>query len=294
MKPKWADNFGVYLREEKNLSALTVKSYLSDIRDFLQFLSSQKRFVSDIDYPVVRGYLAALHRKSLARSTLARRVAALRVFFHYLYLKGKLTSFPLMSLRAPKLEKRIPSFLEEDEVARLLESVERKNFSGLRDRAALELLYGTGMRVAELVNLDLENVGLREEIVKIKGKGDKERIVPLGRWALDALIQYLEERERKTQQGVKALFLNKSGTRLSDRAVRKRLSKYLELAGISKSASPHTLRHSFATHLINRGADLRSVQELLGHERISTTQIYTHVSPKRLKEVYEKSHPRAR
>ena len=147
--------------------------------------------------------------------------------------------------------------------------------------------------MAELVGLDLENVDLREEIVKIKGKGDKERIVPLGRWAMDALTQYLEERERKIQQGVKALFLNKSGTRLSDRAVRKRLSKYLELAGISKSASPHTLRHSFATHLINRGADLRSVQELLGHERISTTQIYTHISPKRLKEVYEKAHPRA-
>ncbi|TET63589.1 tyrosine recombinase XerC [Candidatus Aerophobetes bacterium] len=293
MKPKLADNFGVYLRQEKNLSALTVKSYLSDIRDFLQFLSSQKRHGSEIDYPMVRGYLAALQRKSLARSTVARRVASLRVFFHYLYLKGGLTNFPLMSLRAPKLEKRIPSFLEEDEVARLLESAERKNFSGLRDRAALELLYGTGMRVAELVGLDLQNVDLREEIVKIKGKGEKERIVPLGRWAMDALTQYLEERERKIQQGVKALFLNKSGTRLSDRAVRKRLSKYLELAGISKSASPHTLRHSFATHLINRGADLRSVQELLGHERISTTQIYTHISPKRLKEVYEKAHPRA-
>ena len=293
MKPKLADNFGVYLREEKNLSALTVKSYLSDIKDFLQFLTLHKKNVSEIDYPVVRGYLAALQRKSLARSTLARRVASLRVFFHYLYLNGNLTNFPLMSLRAPKLEKRIPSFLEEDEVARLLESAERKNFSGLRDRAALELLYGTGMRVAELVGLDLENVDLREEIVKIKGKGDKERIVPLGRWAMDALTQYLEERERKIQQGVKALFLNKSGTRLSDRAVRKRLSKYLEPAGISKSASPHTLRHSFATHLINRGADLRSVQELLGHERISTTQIYTHVSPKRLKEVYEKAHPRA-
>jgi len=293
MKLEWAEKFGIYLREEKNLSFLTVKSYLSDTKDFLQFLSSYKKNVNEVDYPLVRRYLAALQKKGLFRSTLARRVASLRSFFHYLHLKGKLTNFPLMSLRGPKLERRIPSFLEEDEVRRLLESAGRKNFFSLRDRAALELLYGTGMRVAELVDLDLENVDLREEIVKIKGKGNKERMVPLGRYALDALIHYLEEREGKIQPGAKALFINKSGTRLSDRAVRKRLDKYLELAGIYKSASPHTLRHSFATHLINRGADLRSVQELLGHERISTTQVYTHVYPKRLKEVYQKAHPRA-
>jgi integrase/recombinase XerC len=294
MKLEWTEKFGLYLREEKNLSSLTVKSYLSDTKDFLQFLSSHKKNVNDVDYPLVRRYLAVLQKKGLSRSTLARRVASLRGFFHWLHLKGKLTDFPLMSLRGPKLGRRIPSFLEEDEVTRLLESAGRKNFFSLRDRAVLELLYGTGMRVAELVDLDLEDVDLREEIVKIKGKGDKERIVPLGRYALDALIHYLEEREGKIQQGAKALFINKSGMRLSDRAVRKRLDKYLEVAGIYKSASPHTLRHSFATHLLNRGADLRSVQELLGHERISTTQVYTHVSPKRLKEVYEKAHPRAR
>ena len=293
MKPKWADKFRLYLREEKNLSFLTVKSYLSDTEDFLQFLSSHKKNVDEVDYPLVRRYLAALQKKGLSRSTLARRVATLKSFFQYLRTKEKLANFPLMSLRAPKLEKRIPSFLEEDEVACLLESAERKNFFGLRDRVALELLYGTGMRVAELVGLDLEDVDLREEIVKIKGKGNKERIVPLGRWALDALLHYLDKREGKIQQGVKALLINKSGRRLSDRAVRKRLKRYLLLAGISKSAGPHTLRHSFATHLLNRGADLRSVQELLGHERISTTQVYTHVSPKRLKEVYQKAHPRA-
>jgi len=293
MQLEWLDKFSQYLTQEKNFSFHTVKSYRSDIKDFLGFLSFKEKDLKEIGYPVVREYLASLQRQGLAKSTLARRTSSLREFFGYLYLKGYRTSFLLANLRSPKLGKKIPSFLEEDEIEKLLESVEGEDFFHRRDKAALELLYATGMRAAELVGLNIEALDFGAETVKVKGKGDKERIIPVGRCAIKALTRYLGVREEKVKPGVEAVFLNRFGKRLSDRALREKLNKYLKLVNIHKVSGPHSLRHSFATHLLNRGADIRSVQELLGHERLSTTQVYTHLSIKRLKEIYKKAHPRA-
>lgn len=289
----WLNNFTIYLREEKNFSFLTVKSYSADIRDFLKFLKSKNVKAEDADYPKVREYLSFLLDEGLGKSTLARRVSSLRCFFHYLQIKGYISSFPIPFLRSPKLEKKIPSFLEEDEVERLLNGIKGKGFSFLRDKAFLELLYGTGMRIAELIGLNIRDVDFGAELIKVRGKRGKERLVPLGSFATKALNNYLGIREEKFGSLKEAIFLNKFGNRVSDRWMRKRLESYLKQTGILKPATPHTLRHSFATHLLNRGADLRSVQELLGHEKLSTTQIYTHITPKRLKQVYEKAHPRA-
>ncbi len=191
------------------------------------------------------------------------------------------------------MEKRIPSFLEEEEVESLLSSVKGNSFFHCRDKAVLELLYATGMRIAELTNLNMDNIDFAGQTVKVRGKGNKERIIPVGNYSLKALTDYRALRRDKARPGVKALFLNKFGHRLSDRFMRKQINRYLDLADIHKVSGPHSLRHSFATHLLNRGADIRSVQELLGHERLSTTQIYTHLSIERLKEVYDKAHPRA-
>lgn len=293
MQIEHLNRFQQYLTQERNLSYQTVKSYSSDIKDFLNFLSSRKKELEEVGYPTVREYLSSLQKRSLQKSTLARRVSVLKNFFHYLYLKGYLSSFILSGLRGPKLEKKIPSFLEEEEVESLLNSVKGNNFFHYRDKAALELLYATGMRIAELADLNIDNIDFAVETVKVRGKGNKERIIPLGNYALKALTAYRELRREKAKPGVKALFLNKSGQRLSDRFMRKKINRYLDLADIHKVSGPHSLRHSFATHLLNRGADIRSVQELLGHERLSTTQIYTHLSIKRLKEVYDKAHPRA-
>ncbi|MCD6318706.1 tyrosine recombinase XerC, partial [Candidatus Aerophobetes bacterium] len=249
--------------------------------------------VKDADYPKVREYLSFLLDKGLEKSTLARRVSSLRCFFHYLQIKGYISSFPLSFLRSPKLKKKIPSFLEEDEVEKLLNGIEGGGFSFLRDKAFLELLYGTGMRIAELIGLNIQDVDFGSELIKVRGKRGKERLVPFGSFAAEALNNYLAVREEKFGSLKEAIFLNKFGNRVSDRWMRKRLKNYLRQTGILKPATPHTLRHSFATHLLNRGADLRSVQELLGHEKLSTTQVYTHITPKRLKQVYEEAHPRA-
>ena len=293
MQIEWLNRFQQYLTQERNLSYQTVKSYSSDIKDFLSFLSSRKKELKEVGYPTVREYLSSLQKRSLQKSTLARRVSVLKNFFHYLCLKGYLSSFILSGLRGPKLQKKIPSFLEEEEVEKLLSSVKGEGFFYYRDKAALELLYATGMRIAELADLNIDNIDFTGETVKVRGKGNKERIIPVGNYALKALTAYRELRREKAKPGVKALFLNKSGQRLSDRFMRKKINRYLNLADIHKVSGPHSLRHSFATHLLNRGADIRSVQELLGHERLSTTQIYTHLSIKRLKEVYDKAHPRA-
>jgi len=290
---KFLSQFTQYLKNEKSLSPQTVKAYLSDIRDFGKYLSSIHKDVEEVDYFLARRYLRKLQEKGRVKSTLARRVAALRCFFHYLYSKGYLASFLLANLRSPKLDKRIPSFLEEDEVKSLLETVEGEDFFRCRDRAILELLYATGMRIAEIVGLNIDDLDLSEEVVRVKGKGGKERMIPLGRYAIEALADYLRKRKERVKVGEEAVFLNRFGKRLSETAIRRKLKDYLALAEISKRVTPHTMRHSFATHLLNRGADLRVVQELLGHERLSTTQIYTHITPRRLKEVYQKSHPRA-
>ncbi len=289
----WLNNFAIYLREEKFFSFSTVKSYVADVRDFLEFLKSKSIKVEDVDHRKAREYLSFLLDKGLKKSTLARRVSSLRCFFHYLQAKGYISSFFLSSLRTPKLEKKIPSFLEEEEIEKLLDGMKGRGFSFLRDKASLELLYGTGMRIAELIGLNIQDVDFGSELIKVRGKREKERLLPFGGFAAKALNNYLGIREEKFGSLKEAVFLNRFGNRISDRWMRKKLKSYLQQTGILKPATPHTMRHSFATHLLNRGADLRSVQELLGHEKLSTTQIYTHITPKRLKQVYEESHPRA-
>jgi integrase/recombinase XerC len=242
-----------------------------------------------VDYLTLRKYLAFLKSKNLKPRTLARKISCLRTFFRFLCREGYLKSNPSALLLTPKLDKRLPEFLTEEEMLKLLNAPAKDNPAGLRDRAILETLYSTGMRIGELVGLDTEDVDFISGVVKVRGKGKKERLLPIGEKALSALREYVDKRKKQTKE----LLLNKNGTRLTDRGVRDIMEKYIRRISLKENISPHTLRHSFATHLLNRGADLRSVQELLGHVNLSTTQIYTHLSTERLKNIYDKAHPRA-
>jgi integrase/recombinase XerC len=220
----------------------------------------------------------------------------LRSFYKFLVKRNQLSSNPVMAVRTPKQDKRLPHFLEYDQVKRLLETPPLDNWLGARDRAIMETLYSTGVRVSELVALNMDDVDFLSEVVHIRGKGKKERIVPIGTSALQFIQHYMEFRSKRANSNPnfdsRVLFVNKHGRRLSTRSVRRKMDKYLKMAGLDISISPHTLRHSFATHMLNNGADLRSVQELLGHQSLSTTQVYTHLTTKKLKDVYDKAHPR--
>lgn len=286
---RYIEKFIRYLQIEKNYSAHTILNYRLDLEDFGKFLGEAE--LEKIDYLVLRKYLATLKEKNLGVRTINRRLSALRSFFKFLVREGLLKNNPITSLSSPKQEKHLPIFLTENEVTQLIEAVSPKeaNERSLRDRAVLETFYSTGMRISELVGLSTEDIDFIGGIVKVKGKGKKERICPIGDIAISAIRAYLEKRKRQSE----ALFLNKSGRRITARGIRNIVTKYLRLASIKQGVSPHTLRHSFATHLLNRGADLRSVQELLGHVNLSTTQIYTHLTTERLKAVYNKAHPRA-
>ncbi len=289
------EKFLTYLRVEKNYSKHTLTGYMHDLREFYRFLDGRTPETTDKD--VLRKYLASLQAQGLMKKSVARRMASLRTFFRYLVREGTITTNPTMAIRNPKIEKRLPIVLDESEVALLLDSPET-DLSGRRDKAMLETIYSTGMRVSELVQLNLESVDFIGGVCRVLGKGGKERLCPIGDKALRSLRDYLDMREKKTKKNDRVLFMNhsrnQSGSRLTDRSVRRILNKYIEKTSMKQRISPHVLRHSFATHLLNRGADLRSVQELLGHENLSTTQIYTHVSTQRLKEAYELSHPRAK
>lgn len=289
------EKFLTYLRVEKNYSKHTLTGYMHDLREFYRFLDGKTPEATDKD--VLRKYLASLQAQGLMKKSVARRMASLRTFFRYLVREGTITTNPTMAIRNPKIEKRLPIVLDESEVALLLDSPDT-DLSGRRDKAMLETIYSTGMRVSELVQLNLESVDFIGGVCRVLGKGGKERLCPIGDKALRSLRDYLDMREKKTKKNDRVLFMNhsrnQSGSRLTDRSVRRILNKYIEKTSMKQRISPHVLRHSFATHLLNRGADLRSVQELLGHENLSTTQIYTHVSTQRLKEAYELSHPRAK
>jgi len=289
-----AAKFLMHLRAEKNSSAHTIKAYEHDLKQFYRLLAD--RPISSVSKDMVRSYLAEMNSQGLSKRTVGRRMAALRTFFRYLVREGYVEKSPLATVRNPKLDKKLPIVMEEGEVARLLDSPE-DDLSGRRDRALLETLYSTGMRVSELVGLKLDKVDFISGVCRVFGKGSKERLCPIGDRALRNIRRYLEMREEKGFPKGGAVFLNhsknKKGSPLTARSVCRVLERYIERASRSHGISPHTLRHSFATHLLNRGADLKSVQELLGHENLSTTQIYTHVSSTRLKEVYAKAHPRA-
>jgi len=288
---RYIEKFKTYLTIEKNASPHTVLNYLKDLEGFEAVLSGKK--AEDVDYFAIRKYLAELTQKNMAKKSIARKLSTLRTFFRFLYRDGYISSNPATGVSTPKLDKKLPVFLDEYKVERLLTAATKKDFAGLRDRAILETLYSTGIRVSELVNIMVSDVDFISGLVKVLGKGRVQRLAPIGDPAVGAIREYMSARSKKGWNAKPALFLNKAGGKLTDRSVRRIIDKYIRLAAITEKISPHSLRHSFATHLLNRGADLRIVQELLGHKNLSTTQIYTHVSSERLKSVYDKAHPRA-
>jgi len=249
-----------------------------------------------VDPEEVRRFLLYLDAQDYSKSTTARKLATLRSFYKFCLRRGYVSSNPLVSIRTPKQEKRLPKYLELDQILRLLQTPDDTTLLGSRDRAMLEVMFSTGVRVSELVDLRVEDVDFMGECIRVRGKGKKERISPVSPSALGALRRYLEIRRndpRSAHFDPEMLFINKHGRRLSTRSVRRKLDKYLQEAGLDPTVSPHTLRHSFATHMLNNGADLRSVQELLGHQSISTTQTYTHLINRRVKESYDDAHPRS-
>ncbi len=292
----WIADFINYLSVERGLALNTLESYGRDLRQYAEYLGAQ-------DYPsldavsreTIVGYLLHLQKEGKATATIARRLAALKAFYQYLVRERLMAEDPTMNLESPKLERRLPRVLSVGEVERILRQPDLSHPSGVRDRAMLELLYATGIRVSELVSLNLADVNLEQSYLRCIGKGQKERLVPIGSFALDSLSQYLRHargRLVRTPQE-QCLFVNHHGHRLTRQGFWKIVKRYSQEAHIDRSITPHTLRHSFATHLLENGADLRAVQEMLGHADISTTQIYTHLTRARLKEVYSRSHPRA-
>ena len=296
---KYLKRFLTYLTVEKSSSLLTVNNYERDINSFAEFLTD--RFNGDFQWSQVgaldiRAYLSFLNKEEYARRTIARRISALRSFYKYMVRENILEYNPFVKVRTPKLEKKLPVFLEEFEINELLNLPDQEGL-GLRDQAILELLYATGCRVSELVGLTTIRLDLSNRYVLLLGKGNKERIVPLGNTCCNAVKKYYPVRsELMAKYNAPAhdyVFINNRGGILTDRSVRRILDKYITQLAISKNVSPHTIRHTFATHLLDHGADLRAVQELLGHANLSTTQIYTHVTTERIASVYQKNHPRA-
>lgn len=293
------DRFTDYIRAVKNSSEHTILAYASDISQFVAFLEEQELSTDprDIDSRIVRMYLARLQRNKLVKTSMARKLASLRAFFKYLARKGSIDMDPTTGISSPRLEKRLPKFLRPAQIDALMIRPDISKPLGMRDAAILEVLYATGVRVSELFGMNLRDLDLKSGEVKVLGKGSKERIVLLGRASQESLALYLNSgRVRLLPRGGKqedAVFLNKDGGRLTTRSVRRLLDKYFAEVSDEMKISPHVIRHTFATHLLENGADLRSIQELLGHSSVSTTQIYTHVSRERLKEVYDSAHPRA-
>ena len=245
--------------------------------------------IKDVDYTLLRRYLGQMREAHLKPRSVARKLSTLRSFFKFCMREKIISQNPAALVQTPKLDKPLPHFLSEEEAKTLIESPQPDKSSSLRDKAIFETLYSTGIRVSELVGMDVDDVDFISNIVRVMGKGKKERLVPIGNAALEALKAYVDSRKVSSR----VLFLNKNGGRLTDRSVRNIINKYLLLIASAQHVSPHMFRHSFATHLLNRGADLRSVQELLGHVNLSTTQIYTHLTTDKLKKVYDQAHPRA-
>lgn len=288
-----------HLAVEKNASVFTVKSYREDLNQAITFfrgrLSGKSPEPTELTTRLVRAYLAWLHEQGYAKTTIARRIAAVRSWCRFLCRQGELPANPADGLRSPRQDRKLPHFLSENDLVRLLETPPTDTPLGLRDRAILETLYSAGLRVGELTGLNLTDVDLDSGLATVRGKGKRERLALVGPQALAALRLWLAQRETVSArvQSQPAIYLNKHGTRLTTRSVGRLLQKYLAQAGLDPRTSPHTLRHSFATHLLDRGADIRSVQELLGHRSLANTQIYTHVTTQRLRDSYHKAHPRA-
>jgi integrase/recombinase XerC len=325
--------FSAYLIDERHFSPYTARCYGADLRQFIEFLIKQHQMTEDptkeqaafaarqqhgkdaashmpasltkiittANTELIRGFLTHLGEQSYSTATMARKIATLRSFYKWAERRGLSDTNPMTVIRTPRQGKRLPKSINIEQVERLLAAPDDRDVLGVRDRAMLETLYSTGLRVSELVGLDVPDIDMTGESVRVRGKGKKERIVPLGTHAVGAVKRYIELGKGDPRfsscwaegRSSRPLFVNKHGSRLSSRSVRRKLDKYLKQVGLDPTISPHTLRHSFATHLLDNGADLRSVQELLGHQSLSTTQIYTHLTTQRLQNAYNKAHPRA-
>ncbi len=293
------DSYFEYLKSERNVSDKTVNSYNSDWQDFYHYLEEIAGYelaslnAEIINHTLVRSYLAYLNKRGLSKSTIARRLSSLRSFFKYLMHKEILIKNPLNYVSTPKLSRKLPRYLEQPEMQRLLDTQKNSSWSDKRNRAILELLYGAGLRVSELVKLDVQSIDFNSGYLKVMGKGSRERILPIGKSAITAILDYIEASSDLFTSSNAALFLNNKKSRLSDRSVRNIVKQKCKIASTKEILSPHGFRHSYASHLLDNGADLRIVQELLGHKKLSSTQIYTHVSRNKLRNIYQKSHPRA-
>jgi len=301
------EQFLEHLRYERNVSTHTLRNYGSDLGQFVDHLApadpkNGKRKLLDIkeiDHLTIREWLAALHSDEKKKSSIARKLAALRTFLQFLVREGLLESNPAKLVSTPRREKKLPKHLSIEEAIRFIETPDLETDLGKRDRAMLELMYATGVRVAELTTLNLSDIDFRNQLIRVTGKRRKQRIVPFGEPASVAIRSYLEIRESFlfnapiSKRDEQALFLNYQGTRITTRSVGRMVEKYIKICAGTHAISPHALRHSFATHLLDSGADLRDIQELLGHARLSTTQVYTHVSMEKLIEVYDRAHPKA-
>lgn len=307
-----------YLKHERHFSPYTARCYGADLRQYVEYLAGgpsieDRRDDMDdetigikllgADAMTIRGLLSHLDTFGYSPATTARKIATLRSFYKWMLKRGHVDTNPMLLIRTPKQTKRLPKAITVEHVEKLLSCPDNRDTLGARDRAILETLYSTGVRVSELVDLNRNDVSMTEQTMHVRGKGKKERIVPLGSHAMAAIRHYMTllepdprfsaVRQQSMMDPATPLFVNKNGGRLSSRSVRRKLDKYLTAAGLDPTISPHTLRHSFATHLLDNGADLRSVQELLGHQSLSTTQVYTHLSSMRLRNAYDQAHPRA-
>ncbi len=287
-------DFITYLKNEKNVSPHTARSYLSDLEQLFDFLG--ERALASVDHQTLRQFIAHLMDLKVKKSSIARKLSAIRTFFKYLNREGVLTNNPARLVATPRKEKRLPAVLTVDDAQRLMDAPASKNdgdaVSTARDRAVLETLYSTGIRASELIGINKYDLERRERLIRIRGKGRKERIVPIGTKALVAIDAYLAQNHKA--RDATAVFTGPSGKRLTARTVQRILENYRKKLDLAQTASPHTLRHSFATHMLESGADLRAIQELLGHASLSTTQQYTHLNLDSLMETYDKAHPKAR
>jgi integrase/recombinase XerC len=303
---EYIDRFGNYLKYERNVSEHTLRNYMSDLEQFHDYLcpvgSTGKRRhveITQIDHITIREYLSKLYREKRKKTSIARKLATLRTFFKFLCREEVVQLNPARLVSSPRLEKKLPKVLTVDDVTRFIETPDLDTVLGKRDRAILEVLYATGCRVSELAGINLDDLDFDHESIRVRGKGRKERIVPFGSKAKEALQMYMGVRGEllleapEEERDPMALFLNYQGTRITTRSVGRMIDKYVQECAMRHDISPHSLRHSFATHLLSAGADLRAIQELLGHARLSTTQIYTQVSMEQLMQVYDKAHPKA-
>jgi integrase/recombinase XerC len=297
-------DFQIYLEVERNVSAHTMTAYISDVQEFARFLSDNNFLkkedeISNAKPETIREYLSYLYRQKVKKVTVNRKVSSLRAFYKYVLRTGRISNNPAEMIQTLKTEKYMPAFLSVDEMFELLKKQNDNSVFGLRNRAILEVFYSSGLRLSELAGLDLIDLDFNQKLVKVRGKGRKERIVPIGGPALKAVGEYLEKvcqirKEKDTAVFKKPLFLNAQGKRITARSIARIVNELAGKSGIGRKISPHAFRHSFATHLLNAGADLRSIQELLGHESLSTTQKYTAVDINRMMEVYDKAHPRTK